>query len=119
MARRESRALPPGPLARLPPRIALVDLDDELAGFLIQALARHWPAARVFTLGGDERMVADLLIVDLEPRSAPRRPTLWLADLDRSQSMFRVGPLLWRSALPTTPARLKRLVEACLDGVGA
>ena len=100
---------------RLPPRIALVDLDDELGAYLAEALARHWPQARVRRQSRGEHLVADLAIVDREPDASLPSPTLWLADIDRSRAVIRIGPRLWRTAMPTTAVRLRRVIEACLD----
>ena len=35
------------PLVRLPPRIALVGLDEDLGGYLSDWFCVHWPEARV------------------------------------------------------------------------
>lgn len=104
-----------GPPLRLPPRVALVGLQAELGEYLRDWFAQHWPEARVILRAGGQRLVADLVVVDREPDASPQRPTLWLADMDRSQSLVRLGPRLWRTAMPTTPRRLKRLMQACLD----
>ncbi len=100
---------------RLPPRVALVGLPADLGEYLRDWFERHWPGARVVLHAAGHRLAADLVVVDREPESSPQRPTLWLADVDRSQSLIRLGPKLWRTAMPTTPARLKRLMQACLD----
>ncbi len=99
----------------LPPRVALVGLPAELGDYLKDWFARHWPEARVALRSGGQRLVADVVVVDREPDRDPPRPTLWLADIDRSQTLIRLGPTLWRTAMPTTPRRLKRALEACLD----
>lgn len=102
---------------RLPPSVALVGLQAELGRYLCDWFAQHWPEARVSVRRSDQPVVADLVVVDDEPCASPQRPTLWLAEVDRSQSLIRLGPTLWRTAMPTTPARLKRLMLACLDSV--
>lgn len=102
---------------RLPPRIALVGLDEDLGGYLRDWFAVHWPEARVVVRARGLRLVADLVVVDHEPEQSPQLPTLWLAEIDRSQSLIRLGPQLWRTAMPTTARRLKRVMQACLDSV--
>jgi hypothetical protein len=109
----------PDAMRRLPPRIALVGLDDELGTYLADWLARHWPQARVRRLDDGVRVVADLAIVDREPEGPSSVPTLWLAEIDRSRVVMRIGPRLWRTAMPTTALRLRRVIEACLDTLGA
>lgn len=105
------------PLVRLPPRIALVGLDEDLGGYLSDWFSVHWPEARVVVRARDLRPVADLVVVDHEPEQSPQQPTLWLAEIDRSQSLIRLGPRLWRTAMPTTARRLKRVMQACLHSV--
>lgn len=105
---------PSAAMHRLPPRIALVGLDDELADYLSAWLARHWPAARLQRRHAQQRCVADLRIVDREPDEPPCQPTLWLADIDRSAALMALGPCLWRTPMPTTARRLKLAIEACL-----
>jgi hypothetical protein len=100
---------------RLPPRIALVALPIDLADYLREWIAQHWPEARVVVSNRGQRLVADLVVVDQAPGLAPSRPTLWLADIDRSQGLTRLGPTLWRTAMPTTPRRLRRVIETCLE----
>ena len=102
---------------RLPPRIALVGLDEDLGGYLRDWFAVHWPEARVVVRARGLRLVADLVVVDHEPEQSPQLPTLWLAEIDRSQSLIRLGPQLWRTAMPTTARRLKRVMQACLHSV--
>lgn len=102
---------------KLPPRIALVGLDEDLGGYLRDWFAVHWPEARVVVRARDLRLVADLVVVDHEPDQSPQLPTLWLAEIDRSQSLIRLGPQLWRTAMPTTARRLKRVMQACLHSV--
>ncbi len=103
--------------AHLPPRIALVGLDAELSDYLREWFVQHWPEARVIVRAAGQRLVADLVVVDHAPHADPHRPTLWLADIDRSESLIQLGPKLWRTAMPTTARRLKRMMEACLDTV--
>lgn len=103
--------------SRLPPRIALVGLDAELGSYLRDWFSEHWPEARVIVRPVGQRLVADLVVVDHAPAETPQRPTLWLAEIDRSQSLIQLGPKLWRTAMPTTARRLKRMMEACLDTV--
>lgn len=103
-------------MRRLPPRIALVGLDDELADYLAGWLARHWPEARVQRPRPGRPVIADLAIVDREPAGMPQRPTLWLADIDRGEAILPLGPRLWRTAMPTTASRLRRAIETCLAG---
>ena len=110
----DARMIANAPL-RLPPRIALVGLDAELGDYLREWLVRHWPEARVIVRAAGQRLVADLIVVDHEPREPPQRPTLWLAEIDRSQSVIQLGPRLCRNAMPTTARRLKRTMEACLN----
>ena len=105
------------PPVRLPPRIALVGLDEDLGGYLRDWFAVHWPEARVVVRARGLRLVADLVVVDHEPEQSPQLPTLWLAEIDRSQSLIRLGPQLWRTAMPTTARRLKRVMQACLHSV--
>lgn len=100
---------------RMPPRVALVGLPTELGEYLRDWFARHWPEVRVIVRAGGNGFVADLVVVDHPPDDTPQRPTLWLAEVDRSHALIRLGPRLWRTAMPTTPARLKRLMQACLD----
>lgn len=114
--RGQARVLAMKPL-RLPPSVALVGLKTELGRYLCEWFAQYWPEARVSVRSGDQPVVADLVVVDDEPPASPLRPTLWLAEVDRSQSLIRLGPTLWRTAMPTTPARLKRLMLACLDSL--
>ena len=116
---RDGAPSPVGAMRRLPPRIALVGLDDELADYLDAGLARLWPQARVRRVRPGERLVVDLAIVDREPTSSPRHPTLWLADVDRGEAVLQVGPGLWRTSMPTTSRRLRRAIETCLAGGGA
>jgi hypothetical protein len=104
-------------MRRLPPRIALVGLDEELADYIAASLARHWPAARVQRSRAGQGVAADLAIVDCEPASPPRHPTLWLADIDRGEALLELGPCFWRTPMPTTARRLRRAIEHCLAGV--
>ncbi len=76
---------------RLPPRIALVGLDEDLGGYLRDWFAVHWPEARVVVRARGLRLVADLVVVDHEPEQSPQLPTLWLAEIDRSQSRDPIG----------------------------
>ncbi|GMU44727.1 MAG: hypothetical protein IT479_06900 [Xanthomonadales bacterium] len=99
------------PLTRLPPRIAL-DVDAELAAYLIGELARHWPQARVGRAGNVR--VADLWVVDCEPSGTVLRPTLWLGAIDGSEALTCLAPGYWHAAMPTTATRLKHTLEACL-----
>jgi hypothetical protein len=101
--------------ARLPPRIALVGLEPELLDYLRDALPRHWPGVRVITRTPGQPVVADLIVVDQPPVTPPTQPTLWLADIDRSSTLIALGPRFWRTAMPTTSLRLKRIMDACLD----
>lgn len=103
---------------RLPPRIALVGLDEELRAYLRDWFVQHWPEARVIVRAQGQRLVADLIVVDHEPIERPQWPTLWLAEIDRSPSVIQLGPDLWRTAMPTTGQRLKRVMQACLDRSG-
>lgn len=106
-------------MLRLPPCIALVDLDCELSDYLTDWLSLHWPEARVRRVRAGDSFVADLAIVDHEPAGAIPWPTLWLADIEHSQAVRKLGPRLWRTAMPTTALRLKRVMEACLDTLRA
>lgn len=103
--------------AHLPPRIALVGLDDELGDYLRDWFVRHWPEARVIVRGPGQRLVADLIVVDHVPSDPPDWPTLWLAEIDRSQSVIQLGPRLWRTAMPNTARRLRRVMQTCLDAL--
>jgi hypothetical protein len=119
MTDRRGRAMRPGgALSRLPPRIALVGLDEDLADYLAGWLARHWPEARVQRPRPGQRVVADIAIVDREPAGVPQCATLWLADVDRGGAILPLGTRLWRTAMPTTAIRLRRAIEACLDTPG-
>lgn len=106
-------------MLRLPPCIALVDLDDELSDYLTDWLALHWPEARVRRVRASDAFVADLAIIDREPAGPLAWPTLWLAEIDHSQAVRQLGPRLWRTAMPTTALRLKGVMEACLDTLRA
>jgi hypothetical protein len=97
----------------LPPRIVL-DVQSELADYVLGELARHWPQARVRCRGTDRPAVADLLVVDREPGTPPTCPTLWLADINGSQALTELAPGYWRTAMPTTATRLRRTLQACL-----
>jgi hypothetical protein len=112
---RNATRSPPGALRQLPPQIALVDLDDDLAHYLREWFALHWPQARVRRAAAGADVVADLAIIDREPIQLPQVPTLWLAEIDRSAAVIRLGPRYWRTAMPTTALRLMRVIEACLD----
>jgi len=101
--------------ARLPPRVALVGLHAELGDYLHDWISQHWPEARVSVRRTGQRLVADLVVVDREPDPDPKRPTLWLAEIDRSRALIQLSPTLWRTAMPTTPRRLKRMLQTCLD----
>lgn len=105
---------PARPLRRLPPHIVL-DVDAELAAYLLGELARHWPKARVRRGAAGLAQVADLVVVDREPAGPVTRPTLWLADIDGSQGLTELAPGYWRTAMPTTATRLRRTLQACLQ----
>lgn len=106
------------PPARLPPRIVLVGFEDDFATYVRDWFAEHWPEARVAVGAPGRRVVADLVVVDVAPSAPPQRPTLWLADLDRSRAVIRLGPMLWRAAMPITARRLKLAMLSCLDVSG-
>lgn len=108
----------PGSIRRLPPRIVL-DVDAELGAYLVGELARHWPQARVRRAANGHLPVADLVVVDREPTAPPSRPTLWLADIDGSGQLTELARGYWRAAMPTTAARLRNALEACLRAISS
>lgn len=105
-------------VARLPPRIVL-DVDAELGDYLVGELARHWPQACVSRRTGGQPAIADLMVVDREPRAPLCCPTLWLAGIDGSQALTQLAPGYWRTPMPTTASRLRRTLEACLHALMA
>lgn len=109
-------SFPPRKVVRLPPRIVL-DVDAELGDYLVGELARHWPQACVARRPGAQPAVADLLVVDREPHPPLPCPTLWLADIDGSQRLTQLAPGYWRTPMPSTALRLRRIMEACLQAL--
>lgn len=100
----------------LRPRIVL-DVDPELGEYLATELALSWPRARVLRRPGARPVDADLLVVDCEPRAPSPCPTLWLAEIDGTSALRELAPGLWRTAMPTTAARLRQTLEACLHRI--
>lgn len=100
----------------LRPHIVL-DLDPELGDYLASELARSWPRARVSRQPCVRPLDADLLVVDCEPRLPPCCPTLWLAEIDGTSALREVAPGFWRTAMPTTAARLRQTLETCLQRI--
>lgn len=100
----------------LRPRIQL-DVDHELGEYLAAELARSWPRAQVSRRPSARPVDADLLVVDCEPRLPPPCPTLWLAEIDGTSALREVAPGFWRTAMPTTAARLRQTLEACLHRI--
>lgn len=98
--------------------VDLVGIEPELASYLEQNLRRRWPHSVIRRLGPLDEASADLCIRTREPAAELLRPTLWLADVDRSHAAIRLAPNLWRSATPLTGRRLVRIIEGILRVVG-
>lgn len=105
-----------GGIALLRPRIVL-DVDPELGDYLAAELALSWPSARVSRRPCARPVDADLLVVDCEPHLPPLCPTLWLAEIDGTSALREVAPGFWRTAMPTTAARLRQTLETCLHRI--
>lgn len=109
-------SIPQSEVARLPPRIVF-DVDAELGDYLVGELARHWPHALVTRRASGQPVVADLMVVNHEPRLPLCCPTLWLAGIDGSQVLTPLAHGYWRTAMPTTASGLRRTLEACLHAL--
>ncbi|MBK9656077.1 MAG: hypothetical protein IPO66_11660 [Rhodanobacteraceae bacterium] len=95
-------SIPQSEVARLPPRIVL-DVDAELGDYLVGELARHWPRALVTRRTSGQPVVADLMVVNHEPRLPLCCPTLWLAGIDGSQSLHATRTATGARLCPPPP----------------
>jgi hypothetical protein len=113
-----TRRKPTGCMQRvlhLPPQIALVGLEPDLAEYFCTWMRRHWPEARVRAVRAQDAFVADIAIVDRAPDTPLNVRTIWLADLERSRSLIQLSTTLWRTAMPTSARRLRGLIETCME----
>lgn len=107
----------------LAPRILLCALEPELIPTLSAWIREAWPGADIRVRSAAED-AADSDI-DLRIQCGRQLPSktagsgariLWLGELDRARAPLQLGPALWHSPMPTTPAGLRHAIALCLLG---
>jgi hypothetical protein len=93
--------------------VALVGADADLARYLIEALEIQWPQIRVNQFSEVEPDAPfDLIIRADDPPLEPHCRTLWLAEITRTPHVLRLGPNLWRAAMPLSAHEFLKSIHA-------